>query len=102
MSHTYFQVIAHYHSYPGNQDQVNELLAQLAEHTRSEPANLYYEYFQSTVDPHHFVILEKYKDASGLDAHRDTPHFQSIGVGKIIPLLSRREVESYTVVTEAP
>src|SRR3546814_18887887 len=98
---TRFPYTTLFRSNSGNQNQVNELLAQLAGHTRNEPANLYYEYFQSTTDPHHFIILEKYKDASGLDQHRDTPHFQTIGVGKIIPLLSKREVESYMVSTEA-
>ena len=95
MSKSYLQVIAHYHAQPGNADQVCQLLAGLAEATRTEPKNLSYDYFRSPVDPDHFVILEQYSDASGLDAHRGMPHFQEIGIGKIIPLLARREVSSY-------
>ena len=97
MSSTYLQVIAHYHAQLGKGDQVCQLLAGLAEATRTEPKNLSYAYFRSPVDPEHFVILEQYSDRSGLDEHRGTPHFQDIGFGKIIPLLARREVSSYMV-----
>jgi len=43
------------------------------------------------------VILEKYRDANGLTAHRETEHFQRLGFGTIIPLLERREVSSHMV-----
>lgn len=94
---SYLQVIAHYHVQPGNADKVCLLLAGLAEATRTEPKNLSYEYFRLPVEPHHYVILERYSDASGLDEHRSTAHFQNIGLGQIIPLLARRDVSSYMV-----
>lgn len=74
-----------------------ELLAELAPATRTEPKNLDYAYFRSPVDPDHIVILERYRDADGLDVHRETPHFQRIAVGAIIPLLDRRDVTRYMV-----
>ncbi|ELA01288.1 putative quinol monooxygenase [Cupriavidus metallidurans] len=101
MSTSYLQVIAHYHAKPGNGDQVSRLLAELAEATRTESANLYYEYFRSPADPNHFVILEKYRDADGLTAHRESAHFQHLGFGTIIPLLDRRMVESHWVEAQA-
>jgi quinol monooxygenase YgiN len=97
MADAYLQVIAHYHANPGNGDRLVELLAELATATRTEPQNLYYEFFRAPSDPDHFVILEKYRDAGGLAAHRDTEHFQQIGFQKIIPLLARREVTSHMV-----
>lgn len=97
MSNSYLQVIAHYYVQPGNADKVCLLLAGLAEATRTEPGNLSYDYFRSPVEPDRFVILERYRDASGLDEHRGTAHFQNIGFGQIIPLLARREVSSYMV-----
>jgi len=97
MSRSYLQVIAHYYSKPDQSETVANLLGELAIKTRTEPANLYYEFFRSTVDKSHFVILEKYSDPRGLEAHRDTDHFQKIGMQKIIPLLVQREVESYFV-----
>ncbi|WP_028604775.1 putative quinol monooxygenase [Ottowia thiooxydans] len=96
-SNSYLQVIAHYFALPGQGDKVCELLAGLAEATRTEPKNLSYEYFRSPTDADHFVILERYSDASGLEAHRQTDHFQKIGFGQIIPLLLRREVSSHMV-----
>ncbi|VWC56229.1 putative quinol monooxygenase [Burkholderia lata] len=97
MNEPYLQVIAHFHAKPGNGDRVIELLAELAPLTRAEPKNLDYAYFRSPEDPDHVVILERYRDADGLDVHRETPHFQRIGFGAIIPLLDRREVSSYMV-----
>jgi quinol monooxygenase YgiN len=97
MPNTYLQVIAHYFCRQGEENVVKALLSELAIQTRTEPMNLYYEFFQSTEDARHFVILEKYTEASGLDAHRVTPHFQNIAMKQIIPLLDDRKVESYMV-----
>nr|WP_309917833.1 MULTISPECIES: hypothetical protein [unclassified Arcicella] len=37
---------------------------------------------------------EAYKDESALNDHRNSAHFQSIVVNKIVPLLANREVYS--------
>ncbi len=97
MSQPYLQVIAHFFASPGNGGRVVELLAELAPATRAEPKNLDYEYFRSPENPDHIVILERYREADGLDVHRETPHFQRIGIGAIFPLLDRREVSRFMV-----
>ncbi|KDP85845.1 putative quinol monooxygenase [Cupriavidus basilensis] len=97
MAASHLQVIAHYFALPGNGDKVCALLAELAAATRGEPDNLYYDFFRSPAQPDHFVILEKYRNAQGLDRHRESAHFQRLGFGAIIPLLDRREVSSHTV-----
>ncbi len=97
MADAYLQVIAHYFAAPGNGDKVAALLGELAVATRTELKNLYYEFFRSPGDPDHFVILEQYRDADGLTVHRESAHFQRLGFGAIIPLLTRREVSSYMV-----
>ncbi|AIO29153.1 antibiotic biosynthesis monooxygenase [Burkholderia cepacia] len=97
MNEPYLQVIAHFFAKPGNGDRVIELLAELAPATRTEPQNLDYAYFRSAENPDHIVILERYRYADGLDVHRDTPHFQRIGVGAIFPLLDRRDVLRFMV-----
>ncbi|WP_144107737.1 putative quinol monooxygenase [Paraburkholderia sp. BCC1886] len=97
MAEAYLQVIAHYFAKPGNGDAIVESLTELAAATRTEPKNLYYEFFRSPLDPDHIVILEQYVDASGLADHRETEHFQRLGFGTIIPLLDRREVSSHMV-----
>lgn len=97
MAKAYLQVIAHFFAKPGNGDAIVEPLMELAAATRTEPKNLYYEFFRSPADADHFVILEQYSDESGLADHRETPHFQRLGFGTIIPLLDRREVTSHMV-----
>ncbi|WP_338926086.1 antibiotic biosynthesis monooxygenase [Mycetohabitans endofungorum] len=97
MKPPYLQVIAHYFAKPGQSERVLTLLDALARATRDEPKNLDYQFFRSPHDPDHFVILEQYTDATGLDEHRQTPHFQQIGYGQIIPMLERREVRSHMV-----
>lgn len=72
MADAYLHVIAHYHASPGNSHRIVELLEELATATRTEPKNLYYEFFRAPSDPDHFVILEKYSDADGLAARRET------------------------------
>lgn len=98
----YLQVIAHYQAKPGLGDQVCELLGQLTDATRQEPANLSYEFFRSPQDPDRFVILEQYTDPAGLDAHRASEHFQRLGFGTIIPMLVSRTVSSAMVHAAEP
>ncbi|WP_144139964.1 putative quinol monooxygenase [Paraburkholderia sp. BCC1884] len=101
MAAAYLQVIAHYFAKPGNGDALVKPLTELAAATRTEPKNVFYEFFRSPLDPDHFVILEQYSDASGLAEHRETEHFQRLGFGILIPLLDRREVSSHMVPGDA-
>ncbi|UPO76786.1 putative quinol monooxygenase [Arthrobacter sp. Helios] len=95
MTRTFFQVIAHYQTHPGEEEAVARLLGSLAAASRTEPANLSYEFFQNLEDPSHFVILEQYTDAAGFAAHRETSHFQEIGAAQIIPKLADRRIQSF-------
>lgn len=97
MNNQYLQVIAYYYAKQGMGDSVNQALIELAEATRTEPDNLSYQFFRSTENSDHFVILEQYQTADGLEAHRQTAHFQRIGVAVITPLLDRKHVESIFV-----
>lgn len=95
MNTKYFQVVAHYHALPEHIGQVTSLLRELAEASRNESANLSYDYFQSVDHPAHFVILERYASAAGFEAHRQQAHFRDIGRAQIMPLLERRDIETY-------
>lgn len=94
---SFLQVIAHYHVKSGLGDQVGALLVELTEATRREAKNLAYAFYRSPQDPDRYVILEQYTDATGLDEHRASEHFQRLGFGTIIPMLVSREVTSYVV-----
>ncbi len=45
----------------------------------NEPGNFYYDLYKSKTEPHTFVVLERYKDADALTAHRKSPHMASAG-----------------------
>lgn len=102
MGNTHLQVIAWYFVRESMGDKVDEALRALADATRQEPENLSYEFFRSTEDSDRFVILETYRSADGLELHRQTEHFQRIGVGVITPLLLRKEVKSFLVNADDP
>ncbi|WP_434641393.1 putative quinol monooxygenase [Klebsiella sp. I138] len=97
MGNQQLQVIAHYYTLPDEAENVANALHALADATRQEPDNLSYAFFQSPEDRRHFVILERYRSAGGLDAHRATSHFQHLGIEVIAPLLEKKEVESFLV-----
>ncbi|MEF3402916.1 putative quinol monooxygenase [Agromyces sp. CCNWLW203] len=96
-----FQVIARYFPLPGETETVLELLGELAAASRTEPANRAYDFYRGVANPDEIVILERYDDAAGFAAHRETEHFQRIGVGRIIPLLDDRVIERYVEATDA-
>ncbi|MGW6455272.1 putative quinol monooxygenase [Streptomyces sp. NPDC055078] len=79
----------------GEVDTVVGFLRQLVEASRLEPANLEYAFYQCPEDRAKLVILERYEDESGFAVHRETEHFQRLGVGEIIPRLRMRKVETY-------
>ena len=89
------QVIARYTLAPGNEDEVLALLPRLAEASRAEPGNLAYEVFRSVDDPRSVVLLERYASREAFAAHRESPHFNEIALGQIVPLLESRVVEEY-------
>ncbi|MDV6275601.1 putative quinol monooxygenase [Rhodococcus erythropolis] len=91
-----FRVVAEYRLHEETADEVLDHLAQLAEASRNEPANLGYEYFRNVENPLHVSILEMYIDEAGFEAHRTSSHFTSIGTAKILPLLADRVVRTYS------
>ncbi|KZF03940.1 hypothetical protein A2J03_27495 [Rhodococcus sp. EPR-157] len=91
-----FHVVAEYWLRTETSDEVLGHLARLAAASRNEPANLGYEYFRNVRNSLHVTILETYLDEAGFDAHRVSSHFEEIGKGKILPLLTERVVRTYT------
>jgi quinol monooxygenase YgiN len=91
------QVIARYTLAPGNEDEVLALLPQLAEASRAEPGNVSFTVYRALENPRDVVLLERYVSRDAFAAHRETPHFQELVLGKIAPLLENRVVESYDV-----
>lgn len=71
---------------------VLDLLADLTEKSTAEEGNLLYKIHQSISDANTLILFEGYKDEAALAAHRNSEHFQTLVLGKIIPLLEDREI----------
>jgi (4S)-4-hydroxy-5-phosphonooxypentane-2,3-dione isomerase len=76
----------------GHIETVLNLLAELTAKSMAEEGNLLYKVHQSKSDANTLVLYEGYQDESVLADHRNSEHFQTLVVGKIIPLLENREI----------
>lgn len=74
----------------GNEDEVHALLRKLGEASRQEPGVISYVTHVDPENPREFFIYEMYHDASGLEAHQQTDHFQELVLQRAIPLLEAR------------
>ncbi len=92
---------AYYFGKPGTGDEVEEHLRGMAvEVKKFEPGCALFQASRSRENPDDFLLYEHYTDEEALAAHRETPHFQSIIEGTIIPLLEKRERALYTLAVE--
>lgn len=89
-------VIAQYRASSATAEEVAGLLPELAEASRRERGNLSYSITRDLEDSNVFVIVEKYESEEDFASHRNSSHFQEIGLALIIPLLEERTVETYT------
>ena len=78
---------------------VLSLLAELIAASAAEEGNLVYKIHQSRADENTLVLYEGYKDQAALAEHRNSAHFQTLVVEKIIPLLAEREIVIATELT---
>src|SRR5215468_5590781 len=93
-----FVLVARYYVRPGQGDAIEEALYQMAPLVaESEPGCKFYQASRSQENPDNFLLYEHYVDEAALLHHRETPHFQRIIEGTIIPLLEKRERELYTL-----
>jgi quinol monooxygenase YgiN len=91
------QVIARYTISAGREDEVLGLLPELTAATRTEPGNLDFVAYRRLDDDRQVVLLERYASREAFAAHRETPHFERIVLGRLVPLLDSRVVELYDV-----
>lgn len=72
---------------------VLSLVAELRERSLGEPGCLGYEVLESVEAPSAVVLIERYRDAAALDAHRGASHYRELLVERILPMLTARRVE---------
>ncbi|MCU1415125.1 MAG: antibiotic biosynthesis monooxygenase [Microbacteriaceae bacterium] len=90
---TQLQAIARYVVPEEKHDQVLTLLREVARQSREEPGNISFDIFENIDDPTRIVLLERYHSREAFAAHRETSHFHSLVLERIVPLLAERSVE---------
>lgn len=83
----------------GRVTELLSLVPDLAAKSAAEEGNLLYEVYQSNSDPNTLILFEGYEDESALSSHRNSEHFQTLVVEKIVPLLEHREI---VITTQLP
>jgi len=96
MSKQSIHVFAKWRVKAGHLDTVLELLPEVVRESSAEAGNLFYLVHRDHSDTNALLLFEGYRDQAALDDHRNSPHFQSIVVARIVPLLERREVSLAT------
>jgi autoinducer 2-degrading protein len=91
MSESTIHSFAKWQVKPAQLTEVIELLKKVVGESVKEEGNLFYQVNQSNTDPN-LIIYEGYKDEAALQKHRESPYFQNIVVGQIVPMLENREV----------
>lgn len=74
-------------------DEVLALVREVRARSLAEPGCQEYEVFASLDDPCSLLLVERYRDAAAVEAHRATSHFQELVLGQIVPRLERRSVD---------
>ena len=76
----------------GHLSEVLELVEEMGKESSSETGNLAYDVYQDEEDLQSIYLYESYANPAAAKSHKESKHYQSIVVGKIIPLLEEREV----------
>jgi quinol monooxygenase YgiN len=80
---------------PNAIEEVRQILCELAQETRSEPGALAYTVQTETDRPHHFRVLETYRDREAFETHMTSPHVQRALVRFNVLLCEAPRISSY-------
>ena len=86
-------IVARWQPVEGKLDEVLAIVAEMRPRSLAEPGCLGYEVYRGVDQPHQLLLLEHYADAEALEAHRQSAHYQTLVVGRALPLLAARQVE---------
>ena len=86
-------IVARWQPHKESYDEVRAIINQLRPKSLSEPGCLGYEVFESTDASGTILLLEHYRDADALEAHKQSEHYQTLVVGQALALLADRKVE---------
>jgi len=93
-------VVATITSKPGKRNEIISKSQKVISKTRMESGCISYELMASTEDENVLVMVERWENMESLQAHMQTPHFQSFGPS-IEHLMARElEIEIYRAKVE--
>jgi len=93
-----FVLVARYYMNEGTEEQALELLKSVIPLARQELGCLTYTVNQSTDDPRQLMLFERYVDEAAFLVHLSTPYVQEIVLGKVVPMIEKRERETFTAI----
>lgn len=80
-------VIARFLAREGKEGELLEKMHKLMEPTHKEPGHLRYELNQNVADPRVITYVEKFKDQSAFEAHKNAPYivdfFKNVAPGLV-------------------
>ena len=76
----------------GQIENVLQLLKTVHNESIKEQGNLFYKIHQSNSDLNTVILFEGYSNEAAIAEHRNSPYFQDLVLGKIVPLLENREI----------
>ncbi|SDH23794.1 MULTISPECIES: putative quinol monooxygenase [unclassified Duganella] len=86
-------VVARWQPVDGKLGEVLAIVAEMRPKSLAEAGCLGYEAYRGVDQPHSVLLLEHYRDEAALEAHRQSEHYQSLVIGRALPLLADRQVE---------
>lgn len=76
---------------PGKQEDLNRLLSDLGQQSRTEPGNLRWDIWRDRTEPSRFVLDELYRDDAAVEAHRASLHFRAY-LSQVIDVAERSSI----------
>jgi quinol monooxygenase YgiN len=92
-----YLAIARYTIAEGSERAVLDLVAELEAASRQEPGCLAFDAYLKAGDDRLLVLIERYRSDEDFQRHRETEHFARLVLGRIVPLLEDRSVESWNL-----
>ena len=100
-----YVVVARWQPRPGETEEIQSILLELAAAVRREPGNKQFTVHRRCDNADEFLadeflLYEVYETEQAFRDHQETEHFKRLVLGRAVPLLSVRERAAYAVVDQ--
>jgi autoinducer 2-degrading protein len=86
-----FAITVSWHVKDGHEQEVEQILREMQEHSRREPGCLQY-FAHRTDDPTRFLLYEQFVDAAAHETHHQTSHYRRLVTGRGVDLVHERVI----------